>query len=492
MTDRLEETVAEFIRRHELFAGADRVLLAISGGADSIALLHIFMALKAQGYIEVDLVCGHINHQLRGPASDADEQFVVAQANRLGLPVVTRAVEVQAHARTHRLSLETAARQLRLASLAEIARSRECTWIGTGHQKNDNAETVLHRLLRGTGFRGLAGIWPMRRFDNLWLASPLLCATRAEIDQYLRRRDLPWREDATNVDVAYRRNYIRHRLLPLLQQDAHGCLVEELSELATTTRRLYIRIEREADEAWSRLVKSAAGDIILDASGLASLPEPVAIELIRKAVVGLGGDSDWASPHYRSILQLARKSMGGKRASLPGGLTARRERAQIILSTEEPARVCRVGRVPKRGLSRLGSPLAPPTSGPIVLAVPGKTQFAGQVIEARILQRNEVDTAKLSGDKSPSIEYFDLDRVKPPVTVRTRKAGDRFQPLGMAGEKKVGKFLTTAKVPRDLRERILILADRERIIWVCPVRTSEQARITESTHHVLQLTIRDP
>ena len=479
MMDHLEETVTEFIRRHGLFAGAGRILLAISGGADSIALLHVLLALKAQGRIEADLVCAHINHQLRGPASDADEQFAVAQAGLLGLPMVTQAVEVRAHARRQRLSLETAARQLRLSSLVEIARRRECTWISTGHQKNDNAETVLQRLLRGTGFRGLAGIRPLRPFDHLRLASPLLCATRAEIVQYLKKRALPWREDATNVDVAYTRNYIRHRLLPLLQQEAHGPLVEELSELATSARRLYVRIEREAEEVWSSLAQSAAGGVILDAAGLASLPEPVAIELIRMAVVSLGGDSDWASPHYKSVLQLARKSMGGKRTALPSGLAARREQAQIILSTQQPTSTCRVG-------------LAPPTSAPTVLAVPGKIQFAGQGLEASILQRGEMDLAKLKRDKDRFTEYLDLDQVKLPVMVRTRKPGDRFQPLGMTSEKKVGKFLTTAKVPRDLRERILILADREKIVWVYPVRISERVKITERTHHVLQLTISNP
>ncbi len=475
MNDRFEETVAEFIRRHELFAGAGRILLAVSGGADSSALLHILLALKAQGALKADLVCAHVNHQLRGPASEADERFVVAQAKRLGLPVVTRAVDVRAHARKHRLSLETAARQLRLASLAEIARSRECAWISTGHQKNDNAETVLQRLLRGTGFRGLAGIWPVRRFDDLQLASPLLCATRAEIVQYLKTRALPWREDVTNVDVAYTRNYIRHRLLPLLQQEARSSLIEELSELATSARRLCVRIEREAEEAWSSLVKSAAGNVIFDAPGLAALPEPVAVELIRRAVADLGGGTDWASPHYKSILQLAQRSMGGKRAALPGGLTARRERSQIILSTKEP---CRVG-------------LAPPTSAPTILAVPGRTQFAGYVIEAGILQPGELDLAKLKGDKSRSTEYFDLDQVSLPIVVRTRKAGDRFQPLGMTDEKKVGKFLTTAKVPRDLRQRILIVADREKIVWVYPVRISERVKVTERTSRILQLTIRD-
>jgi tRNA(Ile)-lysidine synthase len=478
MTDRLEETVAEFIRRHGLFAGAERILLAVSGGADSIALLHILTALKTRGEIEADLVCAHINHQLRGPASVADEQFVMAQANLLGLPVVTRTVEVRMYAYKHRLSLETAARQLRLASLAEIARSRKSAWIGTGHQKNDNAETVLQRLRRGTGFRGLAGIWPARRFDDLQLVSPLLCATRDEIVQYLKRHVLPWREDATNVDTAYTRNYIRHRLLPLLQQDARDCLVEELSELATSAGRLYVRIEREAEEAWSSLAQSAAGNVILEASGLASLPEPLAIELIRRAVVRLGGDRDWAGPHYKGLLQLARENMAGKRATLPGGLTARRERAQIILSTQGPAGSCRVG-------------LAPPTSAPTVLAVPGETHFAGYGIETSILQRGEMDLAKLMRDKGRFTEYLDVDHVKLPIMVRTRKAGDRFQPLGMAGEKKVGKFLTTAKVPRELRERILVLADREEIVWVYPIRISERVKITAATRRVLQLTIRD-
>jgi tRNA(Ile)-lysidine synthase len=479
MMDRLEEMVAEFIRRHGLFAGAGRILLAISGGADSTALLHVLLALRTRGRIEADLVCAHINHQLRGRASDADEQFVVEQASLLGLPVVTRAVDVRAHARRHGLSLETAARQLRRASLAEIARSRQCTWIGTGHQKNDNAETVLQRLLRGTGFRGLAGIWPMRSFDHLWLASPLLCATRQEILQYLGRHDFRWREDQTNVDLAYTRNYLRHRLLPFLQEEARGDLVEELSELAASAKRLADRVERETEPAWSQLVAPAAGEIVIQASGLAALPELVAVEVIRKAAASLtAGGGKLAGPHYRAILELARKNLGGKRVSLPHGWIVRYEREHLIWSRDR-----------QRGAGGMvrGTRHAPP----IVLTVPGTTQFAGREIEARILQRDEVDAAKLTGDKGPFIDYFDLDRVKLPVIVRTRRPGDRFQPLGMAGEKKVGKFLTMAKSPRDQREHILVVADRDRIIWVYPVRISEQTKITDRTQRVLQLTIRD-
>lgn len=133
--------------------------------------------------------------------------------------------------------------------------------------------------------------------------------------------------------------------------------------------------------------------------------------------------------------------------------------------------------------------IVPPSSVPTTLPVPGTIRFAGHEIEARVLQRNEIDTAGIGGGKSRFVEYLDLDRVSQPVVVRTRRPGDRFQPLGMVGEKKIGKFLTTAKAPRDLREQILIFADREKIVWVCPIRISEQAKVTQSTQHILQLTV---
>jgi tRNA(Ile)-lysidine synthase len=489
MPDRLEESVAKFIRRQGLFAGAGsgppnatcrvwepRILLAVSGGADSIALLHILVALRAQGRIDAGLVCAHVNHQLRGPASDADQQFVIEQADRLGVPVAVRAVEVRAYAQTQGLSLETAARQLRLTSLGEVAREYRCEWVCTGHQKNDNAETVLHRLLRGTGFRGLAGIRPMRWVGGLRLASPLLCATRREITQYLEARHLRWCEDQTNVDTVYTRNYIRHRLLPFLQQEAQGCLVDELSELAASAQKLHDRVEREAEEAWSRLIEPGAGRIAIQATELAGLCELVAVELLRRMLVSMGvGEGDLTQAHYRSILQLTRADAGGRSVALPGGCLARREGERMVLSTVGPTG---------------GASLAAPSLAPMDLQVPGKIRFAGREIEARILPPGKIDTARIGAGKSRFVEYLDLDRVKLPLIVRTRRLGDRFQPLGMRSEKKVGKFLTTAKVPRDLREQVLIFADRERIVWVCPIRISEQVKVRENTRRILQLTIR--
>jgi len=483
--DATEQKVMEFIRLHGLFAGTGGILLAVSGGADSVALLHILKSLRTSDVLSGKLVCAHINHQLRGAESDADERFVVDQATRLAIPVVTKAVDVRACAKAHRLSLETAARQLRLAALSDIAKAQECNWVATGHQKNDNAETVIQRLHRGTGVRGLAGIWPARQFGNgLWFARPLLDLSRADILAYLGRRNVSWCEDHTNVDPAYTRNYIRHKLLPALQREAHASLADELSELAGSARRLYQRIQCDAEKAATDLVQSSEDRTVINAGGLAALPEPVAVELMRLAIVGLDcSEENLRQDHYKRLLQLARSSIGGKMIALPEGFTARREYDNVILiaprQDTHPAGLALASG--QRTKSRLHDGEAVP------LRIPGQTESAGWRIEASVLDRESLSAGQIEGDTSPFREYLDFDRVRQPVIVRSRCAADRFWPLGLAGEKKLGKFLTAAKVSREMRANILVFADREKIVWVCPVRIAETAKVTEQTQRVLML-----
>jgi tRNA(Ile)-lysidine synthase len=418
-----------------------------------------------------------VNHRLRGRAGDEDERFVVEQATRLGLPVVTRAVDVRAYAGAHRLSIETAARRLRLETLGDIAETRGCSWVATGHQKNDNAETIVQRLRRGTGFRGLAGIRPVRQFGGgPRFARPLLEATREEIVAYLNRRKLEWREDRTNIDPTYTRNYIRHKLLPALQRESPDSLVEQLSELAASARRLYHRVHHEAKEAMSQLATPRDDGMSFPASRLAALPELVAVELVRQALVKLGcGEQNLTQDHYNDILQLAR-SPGAKVLTLPGRFIACRRGDEVILS--RPVLLVR----------RVG--LAPPSpSDSVVLRIPGETRFAGCRIEAHILDAAELRATQIRGDKSPFCEYLDLDHVRPPVIVRRRRTGDRFRPLGFDAEKKLGKFLTTAKVTREVREHIMVVADQDSILWVCPVRLGEPAKVTPETRRVLMLNV---
>ncbi len=477
----MEEEVADFLRLHRIFAGAARILVAVSGGADSISLLHILQTLQNKGLFQAELICGHINHGLRGRASDADEQFVIEHAGTLGLPIVTRAVDVRAYAGMHKLSVETAGRQLRLAALAEIAREHGCLWMAAGHHKDDNAETLIQRIRRGTGFRGLAGIRPIRPLgDDLWLARPLLCVTRGEIMGYLREHGLQWREDHTNADTAYTRNYIRHGLLPLLQRESRASVIDQLSELAESADRLYNRVRREAEKAWAAMVQPGDNSVCIGATALAILPELVAIELVRQALVSLGcGERDLTERHYRSVLQLARRRDAEKKTSLPDRFTARYDSGQVVLS-----RTVSYEHHSRGAACRIGA-----HSTPSIVAIPGRTRSCGYEIDTKVLEQDEVDMRKIASGKNPLTEHLDWDQVKPPVVVRPRRAGDRFEPLGLGAAKKVGKFLTTAKVPRALRERTVVFADREKILWVCPVRIAESVKITDKTQHILKLTV---
>ncbi len=467
----LERKVAGFIRGMDLFSGARRVLLAVSGGVDSVALLHVMHRLTAHEVIGVELLCGHINHKLRGAAGDGDEAFVIQEARELNLPVVSRAVNVRAYAQEHHLSTETAARQLRRNTLIEIARAHGCAAIAMGHQKNDNAETILQRLGRGTGLRGLGGIWPSRwAADGLALVRPLLECSRIEIVEYLRSRKLSWRDDHTNSDCIYTRNRIRHRLLPALQARSDSLLIEELASLAASARKLYARVADEAQEAATQYVEFGAAEAGIDTMGLAGLPEPVGVELLRQTLAKLGlGERDVTRRHYRGLLALTGPASGGQKVNLPGDFWAQRLRDTIVV------------RRPPCGCQQL--------PGPLELRIPGTTRFGSYRIDAQILDAGQIEPAAITGKKNPFQEYLDLGRIRRPLVVRPRRPGDRFVPLGQHSQKKVGKFLTAAKVPDNLRSRAFVIEDVQAILWVCPIRISDRAKVTENTSIILDLSV---
>ncbi|HUV41335.1 MAG TPA: tRNA lysidine(34) synthetase TilS, partial [Sedimentisphaerales bacterium] len=257
-----EKKVADFIDSQNIFASADKILLAVSGGADSTALLYLMAALKDHSLLHAELFCAHINHQLRGADSDADQNFVAAQTQQLHVPLTIAKVDVRGFARENNLSLETAARKLRIEALSQIAAENNCTHIALGHQKNDNAETVLHRLLRGTGPRGLAGIWPVRSFaPAVNFARPLLCVTRPQILDYLNSRHLQWRTDRTNRNCTYKRNYIRHRLLSAIQQQQSSSVIDQLYILSQSAQRLDKLISQTVQNIWPTVAESGGSEV---------------------------------------------------------------------------------------------------------------------------------------------------------------------------------------------------------------------------------------
>ena len=471
-----EKKVADFIRANELFVSASKVLLAVSGGADSTALLYAMQSLKTDGLFGGDIICAHINHQLRGSQSDADEDFVIAQTQSLNLEITTRRLDVCGFARKNKLSIETAARKLRIENLLDIAKADNCSYIATAHHKNDNAETIVHRLCRGTGFRGLAGIWPIRSFTNeIKFVRPLLAVTRFEIIEYLKKRNLQWRIDKTNEDIKYRRNFIRHHLIPALQQQCSGSVVEQLYQLSRSAQRFYNSVYRYTDKVWPTLAGYADDKVLLNLQNFLIQPEPVKVELVRRCLTTIGsGEKDLTYQHYQRLLRLAKQNISNKRIELPGGFAAWREYENLIFArTQEDIK-------PDRQIRKS-----------VTVEVPGQMRFGNYLADVTIFESGIEEFERFKRDKDSLVEWFDFNKIQLPLEIRFRQGGERFEPLGLSTEKKVGKFLTDAQVPQKIRKKILIVADREKIIWVWPIRISEQAKITPQTRKILRLRITD-
>ena len=487
----LEKKAADFLTTLEFPFSKTNVLLAVSGGADSIALLYVFHALITHEILSCNLHCVHINHQLRTDA-DSDEEFVTSQAQILKIPITTRQLNIRKYANDKKLSIETAARQLRIENFMAIARANNCNWMATGHQKNDNAETVIHRLLRGTGFRGMAGIWPVRKFDeNISFVRPLLCVTRDEIIRYLQKKNLDWHEDSTNVDCAYTRNFIRHKLLPALQKDCNISLTDQLFNLSSSANNIYKEVCKQTDSLWPKVARCDNNKVTLNLNMFSEQFPPVQLELIRRSLASIGcGEAGLTSLHYENILHLTKQNVSRKKIQLPGGFLIQREYYNLVF--------CWMDLSSHRTNE----------SQPEIIKIPGQTTFDNFTIQAsitvagsefRVQNRNtwhgHPGHACMGWKPMPQYaeqESFDFYKIKLPLTVRLRKEGDRFVPLGQKGEKKIGKFITDQKVPDEIRSKTLVISDAEKIIWLYPIRISEQIKITPKTRKILQLKITYP
>jgi tRNA(Ile)-lysidine synthase len=472
MAQNLEQSVREAIQSQVLVSAEDRILLAVSGGADSVVMAAVLHRIQQDKPVCRGLAIGHVNHHLRGSESDGDEQFVRQLADQWNLPVLVRSVDVGAQRRSQKQSLETAARQLRLNALMDMASQAGCTRIATAHHADDQAETMIHRLQRGTGFRGLCGIAPTRRMDNrLLLIRPMLAITRGEILDYARRHGLSWHEDSSNVSIDHTRNRIRHLRLPELIRAAPR-LGEQLCELAGHCQRFGRKVEDECERIRPRIIQSQQpGQIMLDRKAMETLPDPIRVELIRQALVELGcGEQNLGIQQFQSVDRLIH-GPAGKSRNLPGGFCARTDSASLILARREPSRPA----VSDDGVE---------------LPIPGKVVVGRFQIESRILSRDECDLKEFLKTKSPATEWFDFESIVPPLRIRRRRPGDRFAPLGQTEEKKIGKFLTAQKAADTLRRRILIVEDTRQILWAAPLRISHSVRIQSQTRRILEIAIR--
>ena len=453
----LMESVKQLIHDLSMIPSGESVLVAVSGGLDSIVLLDVLVHLSDE--LSFDIIVGHIDHGLRGAASTQDAAFVHSVADGYGLPIAQHILTHSDMKRGQSHGREGAARHARLAALETLAAKAGASRIASGHTLDDHAETILYHLARGAGHSGLRGIPPVR----IPFIRPLIRTSRSDVHAYAIERVLTWREDATNSDLTYTRNRIRHHVLPELRTlnpriiealSRNADLLTDLDEAVAflvTERMLQLQIEPG---------NSAAG---LCRSKLASLPDPVLRLILREGVRRVRGNLDGIEfTHIEALRSLITGRQAHGDLSLPG-LHVRMQGDALVFSCTPPA----------------------PASSWEVTVDLGETQFPNgkSSLELKIVPMADVELQSIRSDRW--IEVADADRVTFPLCLRTRQQGDRFTPLGLGQEIKLKDFLMNEHTPHFDRDSIPLLCDSRSIIWVVGIRLSDTVKLSSQTQRVL-------
>jgi tRNA(Ile)-lysidine synthase len=442
----LVDTVERTLRRHAMLAGGETVLVAVSGGADSVALLRVLIALAPAWRLSMHVL--HVDHGLRA-GSARDAEFVRTLAARLGIPAAVERVQVGPG------SVEAAARTARYAALQAWADRVGASRIAVGHTADDQAETVLMRVLGGSGVRGLAAIPPVRGR----VIRPLIEVRRQAVRDALGAIGLDWLEDPTNRDPKFLRNRIRHEVLPMLAASHRADVVPALARVAGMARETVEALDRTAVLALERLARAEAGGLTLSRAALAALPPPVAAEVLRQAAARAGSRSPLRAWAHRGLRR--------------------------VLAAEPPRRPFRLGGVTVEVSGdrlRVGARPAPVLLTR-ALPVPGRVELPEI---SRALEARRLPAVGYVLPRTPDRVAFDAAAISSTLSVRRRRIGDRFEAYG-AGERRLKSLLIDAKLPRWERARLPLVEHDGRILWVAGLRRGAAAPVTAATREVVEL-----
>ena len=442
--------------RHSMARRGDLLLVAVSGGADSVALLHALWTLRTK--LGIRLAVAHLHHGIRGAAANADAAFVRRLAKRLALPLAEEYGRVPQQARAAGISLEMAARTARYDFFRNVAEKLSAAGVAVAHTADDQAETVLLRLARGAGPQGLGGMEPVSRRDGLKIIRPLLGVTRTEIVAYLKKNRLRWREDASNRDTHFLRNRVRHEILPLLERRLNPQIRAALLKTAEVLREENDLLDRIAGRALSPQAPRRAGAArpTLSVKRLIKLPLALRRRVLRLWLIGAGVDAeqlDFAA--VAAALALMENQRGTKSVELGGGWKIIRRYDKLALEKSYVPSAARWNLVikPHRGIIK-EKPTAP----------------------GQLPARATISAAAVS---------------KSSLVVRAARPGDRMAPLGLNGTKKLQDIFTDAKVPRDQRAQIPVVECRGEIIWLPGYRVARGWEVPNPRSRSLLLTLHD-
>lgn len=449
-----------------LSAGA-YLVVAVSGGPDSLALLYTLHSLASE--MGLRLHVAHLDHQLRDAESRDDAEFVLRTCEDLDVPCTAGQVDVPALRRREGRSTEEAAREARYEFLARVASECGADAVALGHTADDQAETVLMHLVRGSALPGLRGMDALSHRviagTTVALVRPLLTVWRDETVEYCRARSLAPREDASNVSTEPTRNQVRLELVPEIER-YNPSFRAALVRLASAAGQDLRYIERQVDEQWPRVARAKDGEVTLDASALAALPPALANHMLLRAVSAVKQDlTDVEQGHVDEMLRLVYASAGAS-LDLPGGIRFRVGYGEVSVARADADRC----------------PL-PSLKGEHLLKVPGETRLSGWRIEASAIESD----SSSNEDYAPHTARLDYDAVGRDLTVRSRQPGDRIQPLGMEEAKKLQDLMVDEKVPGEWRDRVPLVVSPRGIVWVVGHRIAHWARVTEATEQILEL-----
>jgi tRNA(Ile)-lysidine synthase len=458
---KLHLDILHAIRDHRMIVPGERVGVAVSGGADSVALLRLFEELRAD--LGVSLCVVHLNHGLRGAAANDDEAFVAGLAQRLEVPFFASREDVAALARRHHWNLEDAGRRARYGFFEQLVRDGRCTKIAVAHTADDQAETLLARIIRGTGSRGLVGIHAVRGI----VIRPLLGVRRKALREYLRARGQVWREDASNHDTTRLRARVRHQLLPMIERDFAPAIVERLTNLA--------EVHSGEEEFWNALVDERLATLRGESAGaiaigieqlLAPLPQLAAkrepsLALSRRMILALlraaaGGESEFDATHVQQVLHLATKSQSGRRIELPHGVQVVRsfDRLDFISRGVTDAADGRSAQSRQRPYEYV---VALPDSGAAAIEVPE--------LRARFYLK-AIDWPSPPRDTKQETDALDADRLTPPIVLRNWRPGDACHLPGKRGAQKLKQMFAEGRISLSDRKNWPVLTSTGRVAWV--------------------------
>ena len=493
VTDR----VRDILDRHAALAAGEILVLGVSGGPDSLCLLHVIKRLAPA--LGIALHVGHLDHGIRGGEAEEDARYVTAICEAWDIPCTLERADVPALARAKGLAIEEAARRARYAFLADLARELGSSAVAVAHNADDQVETVLMHLLRGSGLAGLRGMRPSSWVDEMRLVEgaaraprmrllrPLLYVWRAEIEAYCLAYGLRPRYDRSNLDLTYYRNRLRHELIPTLET-YNPNIRAVLRRTAEVVAADYELLRQQLEEAWTQVVvldrssgESGERYIVYDLPTLRTLPLGMQRSLVREGIHRLRRtlrNINWV--HIDNAIGVLQDGHTGAVATLPQGLVIRLDYEQAIMADAE-----QVILAPTRP-HLWAEPLAVPMAGEVMLP---RSSDAAPADDEWVLRTAMCERAALSAapeeNRDPYVAYLDADRLQQPLSLRTRREGDAFYPLGLGHQQKLRDFMVNCKLPRHERATSPLLACGDEIVWVVGWRIDARYAVSEQTERVL-------